>query len=307
TDIDSYYRTGYGAVVSATINKYVYVTVHKRFDHSIRVSYTKTETVNRVEDIQHDIVRACLQMAGITEGIEITTIGEVPGGTGLGSSSSLTVGLLNALYAYKGVTLSSQEMLERACDIEIGILKQPIGKQDQAAAAFGGINYIRFNADETIERERLWLPDTVFRSLEHKLMMFYTGIQRSASTILTEQKKNTASKLATLDFMRDQADELRIIAKEQEVFSNRFAEMLHEGWLKKRSIAGTISNDTINQLYDRAIKAGAMGGKLLGAGGGGFLLICCEESKQQAVREALGLQELDFHFGNYGSRIVYFG
>ncbi len=307
TDINTYYKTGYGAVVSATINKYVYVTVHKRFDKTIRVSYTKTEIVERVEDLQHDIVKACLQMAGIRDSIEITTVGEVPAGTGLGSSSSLTVGLLNALYAYKGITLSAQEMFEKACEIEIGILKQPIGKQDQAAAAFGGINYIRFNADESVERERLWLPDAVFRSLERKLMMFYTGIQRSAGDVLTEQKKNTPSSLATLDYMRDQADALRIIAKEQQVFSNRFPMMLHEGWMKKRSIAGSISNDAINGLYEKALHAGAMGGKLLGAGGGGFLLLCCEESKQQALREQLGLKELDFHFGNYGSRIVYFG
>ena len=155
TDLQSYYQTGYGAVVSMTISKYIYVTVHQRFDDSIRVSYTDTEIVDCVEDIRHSIVRECLKMVDIEKGIEITTIGEVPAGTGMGSSSTLTVGLLNALDANKGIQLSAEELLRRACKIEIEVLKSPIGKQDQSAAALGGINYIRFNSDESVERERI--------------------------------------------------------------------------------------------------------------------------------------------------------
>ncbi len=306
TDIGAYYKTGYGAVVSATINKYVYVTVHKRFDKSIRVSYTKTEIVDSVDELKHDIVRSCLRMVGIEDGVEITSIGEVPAGTGLGSSSSLTVGLLNALFAFKGYTLSSQELMEKACEIEIGVLKQPIGKQDQAAAAFGGISYIRFNADESIERERIWLSDIACKGLERKLMLLYTGIQRSAETILSEQKHAIPSKLDVLDFMRNQADELRSVLIDDEGFGDKFAAILNQGWMKKRSITTNISSSSINELYERARRTGAKGGKLLGAGGGGFLLLYCDEDKQQALREELKLSELDFRFSVYGSRIVYF-
>lgn len=307
TDIDTFYRNDYGAVVNATINKYIYVTVHKRFDSSIRVSYTKTEIVYHAEDLKHDIVKACLQMAGIKDGIEITTIGEVPGGTGLGSSSSLTVGLLNALYTYKGEQLSTDELLKKACQIEIDVLKSPIGKQDQSAAVFGGINYIRFNSDESIEHDKLELTDSDYKALERRLMMFYTGIQRSANEVLTEQKKKTPTRLETLRSMRDQADEMRELLLHKENICDQFAAMLHAGWQKKRSITEEISNSVIDELYAKALDAGAMGGKLLGAGGGGFLLLYCEEAKQQHLREALGLKELDFGFTRYGSSIVYFG
>ncbi|MDD3920521.1 MAG: GHMP kinase [Eubacteriales bacterium] len=307
TDIDAFYSTGYGAVVSATINKYIYVTVHKRFDSSIRVSYTKTEVVDRVEDLQHDIVKACLQMVGIKEGIEITTIGEVPAGTGLGSSSSLTVGLLNALYAYKGVTLSAKNLMERASEVEIGILRSPIGKQDQCAAAFGGMNYFRFEADETVNRQQLVLPELTCRTLERKLMMLYTGHQRSANGILASQKEKTPASMDTLIQMREQAEAMRKLLTGTEDFYEDFAAMLHDGWMKKRSITGEISNSAIDDLYDRARQAGAKGGKLLGAGGGGFLLLYCDEKDQSRVRQTLGLRELDFYFTRYGSRIVYFG
>lgn len=306
TDIDTYYKTGYGAVVSAAINKYLFVTVHKRFDNAIRVSYTKTEVVTSIDALQHDIVRACLQMVGIESGIEITTIGEVPGGTGLGSSSSLTVGLLNALYAYKGISMAAHELAQRACEIEINVLKAPIGKQDQSAAAFGGINYIRFNADESIERQQIVLPEIPCRALERKLMLMYTGQQRNANIVLTEQKKKTPSRLDILDYMRDQADKLHKVLLSSENFHEQFAQMLHDGWQKKRSITQEISNTEIDKLYESALAAGAKGGKLLGAGGGGFLLLYCDEQYQDRVRQALKLKELDFHFTRYGSRIVYF-
>lgn len=305
TDLQSYYQTGYGAVISMTISKYIYVTVHRRFDDSIRVSYTSTEIVERVEDLKHAIVRECLKMVGIEKGIEITTIGEVPAGTGMGSSSTLTVGLLNALYAYKGMQLSAEELFSRACQIEIDILKSPIGKQDQSAAAFGGINYIRFNSDESVNRERIWLSEQSTRQLEKNLMLFYTGMCRDANTILTQQKKDTASKLSTLDSMREQAEELRNLFKNYNT-GVEFGRLLDRGWQKKRSVTGAISNPEIDAFYEKALKAGAIGGKLLGAGGGGFLLLYVEDEHQQKVRNALKLPQMFFHISVYGSRIVYF-
>jgi D-glycero-alpha-D-manno-heptose-7-phosphate kinase len=305
TDIDSYYKTGYGAVVSMAINKNIYVTVHKRFDNSLRISYSKTEIVQHADELEHNIVKACLEMAGIDNGIEITTIGEVPAGTGMGSSSTLTVGLLNALYSYTGRSLSAYELMEKACQIEIDILKEPIGKQDQAAAAFGGINYFRFCADGTVDRERIELSQQDFNSLESKLMVFYTGMTHSAGNILKEQKSNTSNNLETMDEMRNQADWLRdkLVT---EGFGSYFGDMLQQAWERKKVLSGGVSNPEINRLYELGIKAGALGGKLLGAGGGGFLLFYCDEDKQNNLRNALGLQQLYFRVARYGSRVVYF-
>ena len=233
TDIDSYYRSGYGAVVSAAINKYIYVTVHKRFDHSIRVSYTQTEVVQHADELKHEIVRECLKMAGIDNGIEITTIGEVPAGTGMGSSSTLTVGLLNALFTYQGINLSSQELMERACEIEIERLKQPIGKQDQAAAAFGGLNHFTFCQDGTVKQDRLFLPQVEFSKMESRLVLFYTGMTHSAGKILKDQKANSSKNQAVMDEMRDQADQLRDRLR-NEGFGPYFGEFLRDGWARKK-------------------------------------------------------------------------
>lgn len=305
TDIDSYYKNEYGAVVSAAINKYIYVTVHKRFDNSLRIGYSKTEIVKHADELEHDIVKACLNMVGIDNGIEITSIGEVPAGTGMGSSSTLTVGLLNALYTYVGKRLSAYELMEKACQIEIDILKQPIGKQDQAAAAFGGLNYFKFCEDGTVERERLEIRQEDFRKLESKLIMFYTGLTRSAGTILKEQKSNTDSHIATMTQMKRQADWLKDKLT-TEGFGSYFGEMLQEGWERKKLLSGGISNPLINELYEKGKRAGALGGKLLGAGGGGFLLFYCDEDKQEQLRQTLGLQQMYFRVARYGSRVVYF-
>ncbi|MCM1541799.1 MAG: GHMP kinase [Blautia sp.] len=305
TDIDSYYKTGYGAVVSAAINKHVYVTVHRRFDNSLRVGYTKTEIVNHADELEHDIVKACLEMVGIDNGVEITSIGEVPAGTGMGSSGALTVGLLNALYSHVGKRLSSYELMEKACQIEIDILKQPIGKQDQAAAAFGGLNYFKFRADGSVGQERIELSQEDFKKLESRLLVFYTGQTHSAGAILREQKSSTGSHLKTMDEMRDQADQLKEKLM-KDGFGAYFGGMLQQAWERKKLLSSGISNLEINRMYDSGIQAGALGGKLLGAGGGGFLLFYCEEDKQEQLRKALGLQQLYFRVARYGSRVVYF-
>lgn len=310
TDLREYYQeAGYGAVVSMAISKYLYVTVNRRFDSTVRVAYTDIEIVDKVSELKHAIIKACLDMVGIDDSIEITTVGEVPAGTGLGSSSALTVGVLNALYAYKGMQLSAGELANRACEIEMDVLKKPIGKQDQVAAAYGGLNYFRFNADETIQRERIWLSDTAFKIFERKLLMFYTGGRKSRSSdeILKEQGERSMANKETLDAMRSQADTL--FEKLRDGHSpNMLGPMMDSGWKLKRTVAGGISNPDIDMIYERGIAAGALGGKLLGAGGGGFMLFFCDESEQPQLREVmseeLGLREMGFHLANFGSNIV---
>lgn len=305
TDLPAFYKNGYGAVVSTSIDKYIYITVNKRFDDSIRVSYSQTEIVNHVDELKHDIARECLRMVGIPGGIEITSIADIPSGTGLGSSSSFAVGLLNALYTYVGERLSAGELAKRACQIEINVLGHPIGKQDQYAAAYGGVNYFTFERSGDVQREKILVSDNDLRNMNRKLMMFYTGIRRSADGILSRQSQETKNKMEVLMFMRDQANRMRD-GLAQKGFTPDFAKMLDEAWQKKKSITAGISNPEIDELYQKAISAGAAGGKLLGAGGGGFILLYCDEPYQPAVREALGLRELDFEISLNGSRVVYF-
>lgn len=305
TDLPAFYKNGYGAVVSTSIDKYIYITVNKRFDDSIRVSYSQTEIINHVDELKHDIARECLRMVGISGGIEITSIADIPSGTGLGSSSSFAVGLLNALYTYVGERLSAGELANRACQIEINVLGHPIGKQDQYAAAYGGVNYFTFERSGDVQREKILVSDNDLRNMNRKLMMFYTGIRRSADGILSRQSQETKNKMEVLMFMRDQANRMRD-GLAQKGFTPDFAKMLDEAWQKKKSITSGISNPEIDELYQKAISAGAIGGKLLGAGGGGFILLYCDEPYQSAVRKALGLRELDFEISLSGSRVVYF-
>lgn len=305
TDISDYYKSGYGAVVSASINKYMYITVNKRFDDAIRVSYSITEIVNEIGELKHDLVKECLRMTGVKKGIEITSIADIPSGTGLGSSSCFTVGLLNALFTYTGKQISSEDLAKLASEIEVDILKHPIGKQDQYACACGGINFFRFNADESVNREQIVLDEWKLREMNRKFLLFYTGIRRDANDILTVQKKETHAKLPMLNEMRDQA-----LRTKDKLLTDGFGEWLayelHEGWGRKKNLTGNISTSQIDELYERALKAGAIGGKILGAGGGGFLLIYCNEEKQNAVRAAVGLKEIGFEISPYGSRVVYF-
>ena len=305
TDLPEYYTKNGGAVVSCGINKYIYITVNKKFDDKIRASYSKTEIVDEVKDLHHELIRECMKLVGIKGGIEITSIADIPSGTGLGSSSAFTVGLLNALHTYNGYTPSAEELARQACEVEISILKHPIGKQDQYAAAYGGTNYFKFNQDGSVERRRIYLDDSDARLMRQKLLLLYTGITRDANTILTEQKQNTASKLETLDFMKNQAGEMYRELTENG-FTEHFGKMLHEGWLRKRQLASAISSGPINDLYQKAIEAGAVGGKLLGAGGGGFLLFYCDEDKQGAVEKATGLPRTYFHPSLRGSRVIFF-
>lgn len=305
TDLADYYKINGGAVVSMAINKYIYITVNKKFDNAIRVSYSSTEIVQEVSDLHHELVRESMRLADIHGGIEITSIADIPSGTGLGSSSSFTVGVLNALFTYAGHRLSGKELAELACRVEIDILGHPIGKQDQYAAAYGGLNYFRFHSDGSVSSNRIDLDESDWRAMNRKLMLFYTGITRSADSVLTEQKKNTKNKIEVLNEMKQQAGDM-YHELSANGFSENFGNALNQGWIRKQSLAGSISNLEIDHFYEQAVAAGAIGGKLLGAGGGGFLLLYCDEEKQGAVRKALGLRQVDFGPDLYGSRVVYF-
>jgi len=307
TEFPDFYRVEPGAVVSTAINKYMYIVVNKRFDNTIRVSYSRTEIVKDVEKIQHPIVREALKLVGITKGIEIVSIADIPAGTCLGSSSSFTVGLLNALYAYKGILKSAEELAREACCIEIDILGEPIGKQDQYIAAYGGFRYIQFNPDETVFVESIICDKENREKLNQNLFLFYTGNTREAKSILKEQKINTkkSDKVECLKQMRNLAFELR------SHFNNNsepdiLGEFLHKGWMLKKQLASGISNDKIDKYYEIALKAGALGGKILGAGGGGFLLLYCPKEKQTKLQEALNdLTLTEFSLEPEGSKIIY--
>jgi len=307
SDLAAYYRTASGAVVSSAIDKYIYITVNQKFDDLIRASYSQTEIVESVDELQHNIIRECLRMVGVKKGVEIVYMGDIPlgsAGTGLGSSSSLAVGVLNALYAYKGECVSAEKLAREACAIEIDILDCPIGKQDQYIAAYGGLQYIRFNSDESVFVDPVICQRKTKELLNDRLMLFYTGVTRASSSILTEQKKNVNINRGYLDELVELSKELRNILVGDNL--SRFGEILHKGWLAKTHLAGNITNPQIDEYYARARRAGAIGGKILGAGGGGFLLLYCENGKQASVRRALAeLQESPFGFEPQGSKIIY--
>ncbi|MEE8420742.1 MAG: GHMP kinase [Dehalococcoidales bacterium] len=306
TDLADFYRLKTGAVVSTAIDKYMYIVVNRRFDDSIRVSYSRTEIVNNVDELRHPIARECLKLVGITSSIEIVSVADMPAGAGLGSSGSFTVGLLNALYAYRGVLKSAEDLAQEACRIEIDVLGEPVGKQDQYIAAYGGFRHIQFNTDETVFTEPIIWPKKNREELNRNLLLLYTGDKRSASHILKEQKENTrrVDSMACLEQMRDMAFDLR------ERLNNKAApeilgETMHRGWLLKKQLASRISNSGIDEYYEKALAAGALGGKVSGAGGGGFLLLYCPADRRAAVKESLGLKEQSFSFEPEGSKIIY--
>lgn len=309
TDLRDYYKRNYGAVVSTTIQKYMYVAVNPKFDGTVRISYSETENTYHVDDIKHNIIREALKFVGIEKGIEVVTIADIPGkGTGLGSSSSLDVGLLNALNLYNKQPFRSApfHLAKDACKIEIDILKQPIGKQDQFAAALGGLNYIRFDSDEKVFVSPIVMSKSSKRELEINLLGFFTGITRSSSSILTTQRKNIPDRLKILDKMRDQASVVNSALRQNDL--TRFGETLHQAWLLKKQLAKTITNPLIDHYYNSARKAGALGGKISGAGGGGFFTLYCEQKHQPALRKALkGFKEMDVSFSPNGSTIIYKG
>jgi D-glycero-alpha-D-manno-heptose-7-phosphate kinase len=307
TDLPAFYKEDYGAVLSVAIQKHMYVALSRRFEPSVRVAYSKTEIAETRDDVQHTIVKAALKMVDLGPHMEIVTIGDVPAGTGMGSSSTLTVGLLNALYAMKGQIVSSKRLAEEACRIEIEILGSPIGKQDQYAAAFGGFNYIRFNADESVDVQPVPCNPATLQEIERRAIVLYTAKNRDANEILKKQSEGSQQKdkNRTLREMRDMASEMRAVVQGRGNV-DEFARLLHIGWELKRSLGFGISDTQVDTWYDAARKAGAQGGKLLGAGGGGFLFLLAPPEKHDAIREALGRpRELPFAIDRLGSRIIF--
>ena len=308
SDIPDFYSQSTGAVLSTTINKYMYISSHRFFEpDKIRVKYSKTETVGDVDDLEHPILREVFKQFGIRGGLEVSSIADVPSGTGLGSSSSFTVGLLHNLNIIRNKIVTKDMLASEACRMEIDLLKEPIGKQDQYAAAFGGLNVFRFKSNGEVLVEPIHQQKEVLEQLEKNLLMFYTGDQRSASHILSEQKRNIQEieKLESLKKMVALVDEAKKV-----IFSGRldeFGNILHQNWLLKKSLASGITNSSIDLAYDAAMKAGALGGKLLGAGGGGFLLFYCPPQAQAKVVGALkGLRKFDFKFENEGSKLIHY-
>lgn len=309
SDLPDFYREFPGAVLSTTINKYMYISSHHFFESDkIRMKYSKTETVETLEEITHPIFKEVFKQFDIHGGLELSSIADVPAGTGMGSSSSFTVGLLHNLYAARGEHVSKERLASEACDVEINRLGEPIGKQDQYAAAYGGLNIFRFNTDETVSVEKLYLKKELTAALSENLVMFYTGAQRKANEILSEQKKNTqaADKKTVLREMTLLVDDLKAALTAGNL--QNFGQLLHQNWLLKKSLASKISNNDIDDAYDLAMKNGALGGKLLGAGGGGFLLFYCEKENQPRLIDALKkLRKIDFDLEHEGSKVIYFG
>ena len=305
TDFPSYFQSEGGCVLTTSIDKYIFVTVKSRFDEKLRVGYTKTEMVDHVDELQHELICEALRKTGVRKGVEITTMGDIPSeGSGLGSSSTVTVGVLHAMYSYLGDLVSAEQLACEACDIEINILGKPIGIQDQYIAAFGGLRFIEFTQNNEVIINKIEIDEAVTRRLNENTMLFFTGITRQSDTILSEQKDNIRQRYSVLDEMK----QITHIARDQLQAGNLdcIGELLHESWLLKKQLAKKVSNGAIDEMYTAAKRAGALGGKVAGAGGGGFLILYCPHEKQDAVRKALcHLQELPFKLEKDGSKVIF--
>ncbi len=308
TDLAGYYERDYGAVLSTAIDKYIYVTVKRHselFNEPIRVNYSSTEQVDTIDEIKNNIARESLRLLKVEPPIYISTVGDLPASTGLAGSSAFAVGLLNALHSYRGERVSPGQLAEEATHLEIDILKEPIGKQDQYAAAFGGLNFFRFNPGGAVTVEPVRVRNDFLDQLFDHILMFWTGLQRDASSVLSEQKQNIPDKLKFLDEMRAHAHQLHQLVARGEFDAQAFGQVLDESWRLKRQLASSISSKTIDTLYEKAMAAGAEGGKICGAGNGGFLLFIARPERQAAVRQALGgLIEVPIRFEVHGSRVL---
>jgi D-glycero-alpha-D-manno-heptose-7-phosphate kinase len=305
TDFGDFYRSEAGCVLSTAIDKYIFVIAKRRFDEMIRVGYTRTELAENIDQVEHELVREALRVTGVTQQIELSTLGDIPAaGSGLGSSSAATVGLLNALHVYRNQAQTAETLACQACEIEIARLGKPIGKQDQYIAAYGGLRFIRFLQDDEVMVESICLPKGAAACLGCNLMLFFTNVTRRAETVLTEQRANIASRLDVLRGLKELAHEGRRLLEGGDV--EAFGRLLHQGWELKKQMASRITNGEIDGVYAAARRAGALGGKITGAGGGGFLLLYCPIERQDGVRVALrGLRELPFRLEPDGSKVIF--
>ena len=305
TDLVNYYNPHEGFIVSTAIDKYIYVIVKERFDDFIYVDYSTKEIVSKVDDIKHDLVRETAKLTGISKGIEVLMLADIPSeGSGLGSSSSLTVGLLHAFYQYLGKLVTAEQLAIEACKIEIEILKRPIGKQDQYIAAYGGLKSFRFCKDESVEVTPIEIVSEAKRKLGSNLLLFFTDTTRKASSILEEQSKNVLSKIEFHHKIKELAFDTLDGLETLDI--NRVGENLKLNWEMKKQLASNVSNPEIDKMHDLAMEGGALGAKISGAGGGGFLLVYCERDKQDTLRRSLRqYRELPFFLEKYGSKIIF--
>ncbi|MDP9148893.1 MAG: sugar kinase [Myxococcota bacterium] len=309
TDLPSYSREHGGFVVAAAVDKFVFVCVARRFADNIRLAYSESELVESVDEIRHRIFRAALRLSGITRGVELHSLADVPANTGLGSSSSFTVALMNGLHAFKREFVPAEQLAREACLLEIDVLNEPIGKQDQYIAAYGGVSAMTFHPDGSVDVERLPLRDEVVDDLESNLVIYYSGVERAASTVLTEQAKtiveNRDAAVERMHRIKELGHETKRILLAGKIDS--YGEMLHEHWMLKRKLTTNMADSTIDEHYEAARKAGAIGGKLMGAGGGGFFMFYVRAADRRRVHDALagrGLRPLRFRFDFDGARIV---
>ena len=307
SDMKAFYTRKQGRVICSALDKFVYAIVKERFDDMIYVNYSKKECVESVSEIRHDLVREAMRITGVKKGIEITTLADIPSsGSGLGSSSSITVALLHALYTYQNTLVTAEQLAGDACRIEIDIMGKPIGKQDQYAAAYGGINQLIFHRDGTTERLPVTMKNAVKRKFASSLLLYYTGITRSADAILSEQQSNLSisQKVAALQQMVDMVQPFTEAMAAGEVAA--CGELLDRNWALKQGLASGISNERIRAMYESAKQAGALAGKIAGAGGGGFLLLIVPRERQNAVFEAmLSFREMPFMLEESGSKIIF--
>lgn len=309
TDLPSYSREHGGFLVAAAIDKFIFVCVAKRFYDNLRLAYSKTEVVDDVDQVEHRIFREGLRKTGLRSGLELHSLADVPANSGLGSSSSFTVALLNGLHAYKREFVSTEQLAQEACQIEIDILKEPIGKQDQYISAYGGITAFHFAKDGSVQVEPLPVKDEVIVDLESSLLIFYSGVERKASAVLSEQgktiKNNTDSAVERMHRIKALGHETKRILLQGTL--DEYGELLHEHWTNKRKLASNMTDSTIDEHYEAARAAGAIGGKLMGAGGGGFFMFYARPTERRRVYEALcarGLRPMRFRFDFDGARIA---
>jgi D-glycero-alpha-D-manno-heptose-7-phosphate kinase len=308
TDLPSYYTQYGGFLISAAIDKYIYITLNKRFEKSIRVSYSSTEIVDSVEEIKHPIVREALKLLKIESGIEITSIGDVPSNTGLGTSSAFTVGLLNALHTYKNEKVNAKDLAEEACFLEIELLKEPIGKQDQYLSAYGGVQCLEIDRLGNVKVTPLHLSEDAIDQLESNTLLFYTGIRRSASEVLAPQNKGASldNEKVIENMHKIKEIGLKIKKSFEEENLSHFGGLLDVHWQTKKNLSSKITQSQIDQWYQIARKSGALGGKLMGAGGGGFFMFYCDNGKNgfRKIMEQEGLREMRFRLDWEGSKVL---
>ncbi len=313
SDLPSFYENNqYGAVFSTTIDSYIYISVKEHselYPERIRLNYSETEQVNHIDEINNLIIRESLRFLKIDDRIYISTVADAPAGSGLGSSSSFCVGLLAALYKYRGERASAGQLAEEAAHIEINILKKPIGKQDHYAAAFGGFNFFRFNADNTVDIRPTCISTQLQNDISNCMLTFWTGKTRPADSILEEQNSNNKKNSHMLTQMRTQAEFIHESIMKHDMSAERFGKTIHEGWMMKKNLASNVSNNHIDGAYQAALAAGAWGGKISGAGGGGFLTVFADPKSHRNIiksLEHLGLAFCRFNFSVTGPQITYF-